>query len=161
MKSLVRIRHWLFLVGVVEVAALAQTPTPALNPANGNCYLIVEERKDWFAARDTAQSLIFDGVDGHLATFTSLEENQWVLDNLLSDFNFITRTGLWIGGFQDPLGSEPAGGWQWITGEPWVFTNWAEGAPNNWGDEEPCLRIRWILGRFCRHRLAASLYRRI
>jgi len=26
---------------------------------------------------------------------------------------------------------EPDGGWQWITGEPWVYTNWDIGEPNN------------------------------
>ena len=42
--------------------------------------------------------------------------------------------GPWFGGYQDlssPDYSEPAGGWSWVTGEPWSYTNWAKGEPNN------------------------------
>jgi len=37
---------------------------------------------------------------------------------------------LWIGGFQAG-GPEPAGGWQWVTGEKWGWTNWSPGEPND------------------------------
>ena len=38
----------------------------------------------------------------------------------------------YLGGIQSPGGDEPAGGWQWVTGEPWVYTNWGPtGEPNN------------------------------
>jgi hypothetical protein len=39
-----------------------------------------------------------------------------------------------LGGYQDRMSaeySEPAGGWRWITGEPWNFTNWGSGEPND------------------------------
>jgi hypothetical protein len=41
-----------------------------------------------------------------------------------------------IGGFQ-PAGSvEPGGGWEWLSGELWSYTNWRVGEPNNlYGDE--------------------------
>jgi hypothetical protein len=32
--------------------------------------------------------------------------------------------GPWIGGYQDSNASEPEGGWNWVTGEPWIYTNW-------------------------------------
>ena len=28
------------------------------------------------------------------------------------------------------------GNWEWITGEPVTFTNWENGEPNNWGNED-------------------------
>ena len=37
--------------------------------------------------------------------------------------------------------AEPAGGWQWITGEPFVYTNWQHGEPNNSGGSENNLEI--------------------
>jgi hypothetical protein len=40
---------------------------------------------------------------------------------------FTNPPNAWIGGFQNlasPSYSEPAGGWEWVTGEPWVYTNW-------------------------------------
>jgi hypothetical protein len=36
---------------------------------------------------------------------------------------------------------EPGGGWQWVTGEPWGFTNWNAGKPNDLGGNEDCLTI--------------------
>jgi hypothetical protein len=30
---------------------------------------------------------------------------------------------------------EPDGGWQWVTGEAFSYTNWRLGEPNNNGDE--------------------------
>ena len=38
---------------------------------------------------------------------------------------------LWIGGYQ-PNPNDPADqGWTWVTGEPWSYTNWAIGEPND------------------------------
>lgn len=73
---------------------------------------------------------------GHLCTITSAEENQFVATliqmnpHLLIPVDDTTR-GPWIGGFQPPGSPEPDGGWTWITGEPWSFTAWAAGEPNN------------------------------
>ncbi|MHC4325138.1 MAG: hypothetical protein ACYSUX_12815, partial [Planctomycetota bacterium] len=39
----------------------------------------------------------------------------------------------WYGGFQDPSEPVPNANWQWVTGEPWDYTNWAEGEPNDSG----------------------------
>ena len=34
-------------------------------------------------------------------------------------------------GYQEPKSSEPDGGWQWATGEPFDFTNWGY-SDENW-----------------------------
>ena len=69
----------------------------------------------------------------YLATITSEEENTFV-------FNLINKPMFWngalglgpvFGGFQPPDSPEPAGGWTWITGEPWNYTHWAGGQPDN------------------------------
>jgi hypothetical protein len=101
---------------------------------NGHYYLIVEEDLSWEAARSRAVSMIFMGVQGHLATITSEAENTFVTTQLGD------TAGAWLGGKQLPSSSEPAGGWSWITGEPWVYTNWDVGEPNNtymggWGKD--------------------------
>lgn len=71
------------------------------------------------------------GRTGHLATLTTPEENAFASDNHLG--------GL-IGAFQDassPDYEEPAGGWRWVTEEPWEYSNWAQPQePNNQGGED-------------------------
>ena len=39
--------------------------------------------------------------------------------------------GPWLGGFQPEGSPEPAGGWQWVTGEPFNYTNWTIQEPDN------------------------------
>jgi Lectin C-type domain len=119
-----------FLGSFVAGTAVGQT----LWEENGHYYLIVEQETTWQQARLLAESMVFMGVQGHLATITSEAENTFVTTQLGD------TAGAWLGGAQ-PLGSEePAGGWRWITGEPWVYTNWDEGEPNNtylggWGKD--------------------------
>jgi hypothetical protein len=101
---------------------------------NGHYYLIVNQTTTWQEARLLAEAMVFMGVRGHLATITSEDENIFVTTQLGD------TVGAWLGGEQLPGSSEPAEGWQWITGEPWVYTNWDEGEPNNtygggWGKD--------------------------
>jgi hypothetical protein len=77
---------------------------------------------------DDAQALA-EAAGGYLATITSADENAWVTANLLPLIVGTGggRLGPWIGGFQDtnsPSYSEPAGGWTWVTGEPWDYAAW-------------------------------------
>ena len=62
------------------------------------------------------------GLPGHLATITSAEENQWIVDYLGGALTL----DHWLVGFQD-LNDE----WQWVKGEPWSYTNWYPGEPNS------------------------------
>ena len=104
---------------------------PIYNPANGHSYEVIEARDiTWDVASAAA---IAKG--GHLATLTSAAENQWVFDNVVAPafgtdyLNDVVQ--VWLGGFQKPGGTEPDGGWKWVTGEKWSYTNWLEGEPNN------------------------------
>jgi hypothetical protein len=111
-------------------SAVGQT----LWPENGHHYLIVNQTTTWQQARLLAEAMVFMGVRGHLATITSEDENTFVTTQLGD------TAGAWLGGEQLPDSSEPAEGWQWITGEPWVYTNWDMGEPNNtylggWGKD--------------------------
>ena len=48
----------------------------------------------------------------------------------------------WLGEFQDiAIEPDPAEGWEWVTGEPWVYTNWQSGEPNNAGGIEDHLAM--------------------
>ncbi|MGQ9487370.1 MAG: PEP-CTERM sorting domain-containing protein [Armatimonadota bacterium] len=38
----------------------------------------------------------------------------------------------WLGGYQPPGELNPNANWQWVTGEPWTYTNWYPGQPNDY-----------------------------
>ena len=87
----------------------------------------------WTQARDAAV-----GIGGHLATLTSASESRFA-------FGLVTYLnqpgpwlpGPWLGGFQPPEGPEPTGGWRWVTGEVWNYTNWCPVCPNNFYCSDP------------------------
>lgn len=79
----------------------------------------------WEQARLAAAQMQWLGATGHLATFNTSEENAWVWVSLANPDSFF------LGGRQTDGSVEPGGGWHWITGEPWVYTNWNVSEPNN------------------------------
>ena len=100
---------------------------------NGHSYEVVAAPAGitWQQARDAAVAR-----GGNLATITCSAEDQFVY-NLASQndaawtFHSEWGNGPWLGGFQPTGSPEPAGGWQWVTGEPWSYANWAPGTPND------------------------------
>lgn len=116
---------------LLSAPSLAQVASewPAWQGGNGHWYAGIPTSRTWADARVHAASL-----GAHLATVTSAAENAFV--NSVRAASGLDRP--WLGGFQDlaaPDHSEPAGGWRWVTGEPWSFTAWAGGEPNNQGNE--------------------------
>jgi hypothetical protein len=112
---------------------------PVLREETGHYYLRVDvpDGVTWSEAEAAAASLSHMGMDGYLATLTSEPERQFVVDQVMGE----TENHAWIGGRQDPAGSEPAGGWHWITGEAWEYTNWAAGEPNDAHPGEDVLHL--------------------
>jgi hypothetical protein len=127
----------LLLTGLLSFGVTAPVEaSPILNVQNGHYYetVFAPNGINWNDANVAAQSMSHLGIQGHLLTVTSAAENNFVGSNLVLH-NF------WLGGFQ-PLGSpEPAGGWQWVTGEQWLYTNWNLGEPNNQGGFENYLHF--------------------
>lgn len=95
---------------------------------------------------------------GYLATITSLAENEFIYNSLAIGSNngvwhidiFNSQIGPWLGGFQPAGSPEPAGGWQWVTGENFAFTNWSSDEPNNSGGTENRLHFFGNPGRTSR-----------
>ena len=118
-------------------AAMAQQPVEwsVADGGNGHWYAGFPASQTWEAAMNAATAL-----GGHLATPTTPEENQFLLGVALSQDVFQP----WIGGYQDltaPDYSEPAGGWRWVTGEPWSYENWGINEPDNFGGGESVLEF--------------------
>jgi hypothetical protein len=108
--------------------AIAQIPNlpdvDAFNPENGHTYrlLFLRPRLTWDNARVVAFSQTLNGVRGHLATITSESEQRFI--EQLANSSMWYRETLWLGGFQPSGSPEPDGSWQWVTGEPFTYSNW-------------------------------------
>jgi hypothetical protein len=105
---------------------------PLFNPKNEHYYQLVEVSSglNWYEAKDAAAASEYKGLQGHLATFTSLNEETLVVSN----FPQIVPNYVWLGATDEAV----EGDWKWITGEPWSYTNWDPGEPNG-GTSENCL----------------------
>jgi hypothetical protein len=105
---------------------------------NGHYYEVVAAPVGitWIEARQAAQAR-----GGYLTTLTSKPENLFVWSLISGRSNFWTTAshsgktdavGPWIGLFQVRHQiQEPDGGWVWVSGEPFSYSNWAPGRPNN------------------------------
>ena len=108
-----------------------ETPEPSApiyNLENGHYYnVFFAPGINWKDAKDAAQSLYYSGMKGHLATVTSQDENDFIVNNIDGD-------NCWLGGYQPndtPDSMEPDGNWHWVTEEKWDYTNWPIGIPDN------------------------------
>ena len=138
-----RNRFGFVAIGLVASLAVGGAASAADAPAiewkvsdggNGHWYQFVRDQGNscWGYAKLKAEEL-----GGHLATLTSPEESQFVGSQLAS--------GAWyfLGGYQDhnaPDFSEPAGGWRWVTGEPWTPL-WDDTQPENGGGNQDTVSI--------------------
>lgn len=114
----------------LATAAVAQTH----NPNNGHYYQLFTQSTDWNSANAAASALTYNGLQGHLVTVTSQAETDWIV----STFGAAAIDNAYMGLYQDasaPDYSEPTGGWRWVTGEAFGYTNWSGGEPNNNGAE--------------------------
>lgn len=131
----------LCVIGVLLVGTLPCRADPVQWSGNGHYYEYAasEDVVSWIEANALANSMSWMGLDGHLATITSQSENDFIRSLLPS--HPVEYAGCWLGGLQLPGSPEPAGGWTWVTGEPWVYENWAVNEPNDWDHEEHWLEI--------------------
>ena len=127
-----------FAIGVALLCPIGRAQSQRVQwGGNGNFYEYVSSPLTWGAAQAAAL-----GMGGYLATSTSAAENAFISSL------FPIGSNIWIGGFQDrtsPSYSEPGGGWSWVTGEPFVFTNWVNipccNEPGNTGGNEDNLGL--------------------
>jgi len=100
---------------------------------NGHYYALVfpsdpNNNYTWEAANQAASQMTYNGLPGHLATVTSAEENAFLQSSFES--KFIPTP--YDGGPGDIayIGLHKVNGeWQWVTGEPFSYSNWHPGDP--------------------------------
>ncbi|MBE0661891.1 MAG: HYR domain-containing protein [Bacteroidales bacterium] len=88
-------------------------------------YFLSDESFTWLDAFAHSQLNV-----GHMATITSASENDFVVNALIS--NGFAASNPWIGLTDE----ETEGVWKWVTGEPFAYSNWHAGEPNNLGGED-------------------------
>lgn len=125
---------------VAAAACVSVHGTPVQWSVNGHWYeAFAADAINWSDASTAATA-----KGGYLATLTNADENAWVYDNVVVPM-FGTGAGetdqAWLGGFQPAGSTEPAGGWEWVTGEAWSYTNWGSGEPNDVNGVEDHLTI--------------------
>src|SRR5512139_2169852 len=118
----------LCLIALLGISALAQAD-PVLSPDNGHYYEYVPESQGafWDAAKADALNRRYNGMKGHLATITSAVEQAFIASR------FPSAKG-WLGGYQVPDSASEASaaaGWQWVTGEPFAYSDWACTQPDD------------------------------
>ena len=111
---------------------------PALNPENGHYYTYITDNDiSWSSARFAAEKFTYNGIKGHLATITSQSENDFINNFVLrsiADYcnNCDMHVTAWIG-LTDKYSEES---YKWVTGEPFSYSNWDSGEPNNSNNED-------------------------
>jgi PEP-CTERM motif len=104
---------------------------------NGHYYGFVPAASDltWTEANAIAQgSTLGGGSVGYLASVISIEEQFFILDNLLP--TGASKNQIWTGGRQAAGAESPSAGWQWVrpasvVPELWDYTNWTPSEPND------------------------------
>jgi hypothetical protein len=91
---------------------------------NGHWYESINELVSWTTAKSNAEAL-----GGYLTTITSAQENSFIWNNVDSP------SWRWLGGLKN------GNNWTWVTGEPWSYSNWYPGEPNNMGGYEYYLQF--------------------
>jgi hypothetical protein len=114
-------------LGTAEVSHAISFVT---NPATGNQYGLTAPGLSWTTAQAVA---VANG--GNLVTINNLTEQNW----LISTFG---NSLFWIG----LTDQDTEGVWQWISGEPVTYTNWAPGEPNQFGNEDYAVMNEGALG---------------
>ena len=103
---------------------LSAQAAPVYDGASGHYYEDVATPLTWSAAKTAAEGMSYLGLQGHLATITSQQEQDFIHSNLTSAMGS-SGFGHWFGGF-----SQQRGVFQWVTGEAFSYTFWNAGEPN-------------------------------
>ncbi len=108
----------------LDLCAVSVLAGPITYPTNGNQYYLLS------VASATAAQAKAASMGGHLVTIANAAENEWVRANLANYGG--TARKVWIG-----LGDVATEGtFVWVDGEPFAYSSWAPGEPNNSYDED-------------------------
>ena len=111
-------RYLILFLGAVLLFGVSATATASDDPdveLAGHRYVLVDTPMVWHDAVAHC-----DDIGGHLVTINSQAENEFVWDQFGDYYH-------WVGATDE----ECEGEWRWVTDEPFDYTNWLPGEPNN------------------------------
>ena len=140
-------KHLALLVTIVTVSEAygADVVATKINPTNGHSYSVVRGDDpqlgiSWADAHEHAKSM-----GGYLVVINDEDESNWLAESFPADSDKRLDYYYWIG----LTDSESEGTFQWVNGEPLVYTNWYGTEPNNAGKGEDYVQIyNFPEGRF-------------
>ena len=98
---------------------LKRSSGPRPRGGNRHWYAVIDGANEtWFEHRDRALAM-----GGDLACVANESENEFIHDVQIGSGHCGGYVSL--GGLQVQGKDEPAGGWYWVSGETWSYTNWA------------------------------------
>lgn len=101
---------------------------------NGNAYKVYKDSLSWVEAKEYCEKL-----GGHLATIVS-EEEQRFIEGIIED---VEQPYVRLGACRDADNN-----FVWVTSEPFEYTNWAKGEPNNIRNSEKYLMLYTAISGF-------------
>ena len=121
-------------VGGFAVTAPILGAVPVLSEVDGHLYDAVAEDGGitWTDARAAAEALSSGSCQGYLASITSAEENDFIVQEFSTVAPMIGN-GYWIGGYQYTETTPADAGWMWVSGEAFGFSAWVAGQPDDGG----------------------------
>lgn len=90
---------------------------------NGKTYSLYRDNLTWYQAKAFCEQM-----GGHLATITSADEQNKIKELAVSGDN----PAYWLGASDE---GRAVNDFAWLTGEPFTFTSWISGEPNNLNSE--------------------------
>jgi cysteine-rich repeat protein len=107
-----------------------------VDPTTHHCYELHAGPLAWAAARDAC---IASGMGFDLAALTTGEEHDFVIAEpaVVASITLGAAGRIWIGGTDATL----EGTFEWVTGEPWAFTAWTTGQPDDYMMNEDCAEL--------------------
>ena len=127
------IKKQVFLIVLNCIHFLGSCPAN-MQEFDNNCFNFVDKTTSWAEAEAECKEQSWQGMQGHLASIHSKEENDFVAR--LANFQRV-----WIGGTD----VESEGNWSWSDGSAMSYTGWCPGNPNNQGGAEHCMDITTCL----------------
>ena len=122
------------LIFALVIASLSGKSQTLSEPVffNNHYYAATLECMTWPQADNFANRQTFRDqqtgflLGGHLVTITTPEEQYFVHHTFVGN----EWTHAWIGANRTSDEGGPKANWVWVTGEPWVYTNWAPDEPD-------------------------------